>query len=730
MRATTTGGSQTPPSGSGFESGFPLSSAQRGMWFAQQLAPDVPVCIAQYVDLRGSLDIAVLQEASAQAGHEFQSAYLRLTQVDGEPVQMVDHSIDQSVHYLDLRDEDDPMTSALRWIDENYVQPVDMENDPLVESWIIQVEDERNLWYSKIHHVALDGYGAMTLVNRTAALYTAAVEQVEPAPNKAAELRRLYELDQEYRTSSRFESDKEYWTSRAADIHDGASLSNRPGRTIAASKLRSIALPEDVVNALEGSDTSKGGTAAAVFIAAFGCYLSRMTGREDVLVNIPVSARTTALLRRSGGMLVNVAPIPMHVSQDATVGDLVQQVQLELMGALRHQRFSIEDIRRELAASGSDKQLAGPMVNMMLFHQQIELGSIVGEFNIVTSGPVEDLLVNVYQSGSPARTYVDFRANPNRYDDDDLTAHHSSFVDMVEAFIAAGPDTPAVEVHPDSASEGQRRRRVAAQTAYWADRLADAPDLLDLPCDRPRPSRIGHVRASHEVAVGSATWGAVERLAADRSTTPFVVFESVLAVLLSRLANTDDVSIAVPTAAGDAVVLRTRPDGRHSFSDFVESSSTDFDAAMAHSEASFDDVVRALGLPSTGSYNPLAQVALRFGPSALPQDGSAMDLVVTVDESNSPTVVFDYATELFDATSVAQLGRRVLRILDALTSEPDLLIGDVDLLSAAERARLAPVRGPRSVVGVVLPELLAGAVGVAGVGGVAVVSGSRVVSYG
>lgn len=144
MRAAITGGSQTPPTGPGFENGFPLSSAQRGMWFAQQLAPDVPVCIAQYVDLRGDLDIAVLQDASALAAHEFQSAYLRLAEVDGEPVQMVDHSIDQSVHYLDLRGEDDPMTSALAWIDENYVQPVDMEHDPLVESWIIQVEDDRS----------------------------------------------------------------------------------------------------------------------------------------------------------------------------------------------------------------------------------------------------------------------------------------------------------------------------------------------------------------------------------------------------------------------------------------------------------------------------------------------------------------------------------------------------------------------------------------------------------
>ena len=43
---------------------FPLSPAQLGMWFAQHLDPEVPISIAQYVDLRGELDVELLREAS------------------------------------------------------------------------------------------------------------------------------------------------------------------------------------------------------------------------------------------------------------------------------------------------------------------------------------------------------------------------------------------------------------------------------------------------------------------------------------------------------------------------------------------------------------------------------------------------------------------------------------------------------------------------------------------
>ncbi|MGB7362888.1 MAG: hypothetical protein WA931_07605, partial [Rhodococcus sp. (in: high G+C Gram-positive bacteria)] len=75
------------------EGAFPLSGAQRGIWFAQQLAGDVPISIAHYVELEGALDLTVLNDSLDRAGREFGSGYLRLIEVDGEPFQYVDLDI-------------------------------------------------------------------------------------------------------------------------------------------------------------------------------------------------------------------------------------------------------------------------------------------------------------------------------------------------------------------------------------------------------------------------------------------------------------------------------------------------------------------------------------------------------------------------------------------------------------------------------------------------------------
>ena len=83
------------------EGPFPLSAAQRGIWFAQHIAGDTPISIAQYVELSGEIDHTLLTEAVRQTGREFGTGYLRLVDVDGRPHQVVDLSLDDEIARVD-----------------------------------------------------------------------------------------------------------------------------------------------------------------------------------------------------------------------------------------------------------------------------------------------------------------------------------------------------------------------------------------------------------------------------------------------------------------------------------------------------------------------------------------------------------------------------------------------------------------------------------------------------
>ncbi|OWY79479.1 condensation domain-containing protein, partial [Rhodococcus sp. BUPNP1] len=551
---------------------FPLSSAQRAIWFAQQLAPEVPVCIAQYVDLRGAPDLDLLRRCGYRAGAEFQSAYLRVVDVDGEPVQYVDPTVEDrnDIPLLDFRGAPDPMTAAHEWMTADYATPVDLANDLLVNMTILQVADDRFLWYARIHHVALDGFAAMTMVNRIAALYTAEIEGREAEPSKAADLRALYDWDRDYRTSERYRTDRDYWIERVAGLEDGSTLAHRDAPTAAVSLLSSHTLPDELVDALTAVDDEPGLSSTAAVIAAFACYLARMTGRDDVMINLPVFARTTAMARRSGGMLVNTAPLHIFVEPGDTRTDLVRRVQLELTGALRHQRFSLEDIRRETGAAGDPYRYAGPMVNVMLFRQEIVLGDIRGEFHIMTSGPVEDLLVNIYQSGDPARTFLDFRGNPHRYDEDELRTHHDRFVDLLDDFLRSAPDRAVAAIHPASVTLGEQRRRAAAAAGFWRERLADAPERLELPRPVTAPADDTPIDVEDRLAVTAAALAA--RFATTEGGAPDATIAAVLhaatAALTARLTGHDDVLVGV-AHDGRVLPLRVAVDPAEPFAELV-----------------------------------------------------------------------------------------------------------------------------------------------------------------
>ncbi|WP_278263626.1 non-ribosomal peptide synthetase [Nocardia sp. AG03] len=424
------------------EGPFPLSAAQRGIWFAQHIAGDTPISIAQYVELRGAVDLAVLTAVVRRVGREFGTGYLRLVEVDGQPYQLVDPTLDADITELDLRGESDPERAAHAWMRAEYSAPLDVMRDRLVRLAMLRVGEDRWFWYSRMHHIVLDGMGALALVQRTGELYDAAVEGREPPPAKAEPLREIVDADLAYRSSDRFAADSEYWRAHLADLADPVTLAGRAAAVDGHPRRVSGDLPAATATLLDEVAAAVNSGVAPTVVAAFGAYLAAMTGAAEVVLSLPVSARTSATLRRSGGMLANVVPLRVTLTPGTTVGAAILAVQSELTGALRRQRYRQEDIVRDLGWAMDEAVSFGPAVNLMMVDTRIALGPVVGRLHVLTSGLIDDLFVNLYPGVGGESTHIDLQGNGNLYSDADLAAHHARFLRFLHRFLSAGPDAP------------------------------------------------------------------------------------------------------------------------------------------------------------------------------------------------------------------------------------------------------------------------------------------------
>ena len=382
------------------------------------------------------------------------------------PFQRIDHTLHDRTDYIDLRDAADPEAAAQDWMRAEYTAPLDILTDRLVAAAVLRVGQHRYLWYTRIHHIALDGFAAMTMMARTAELYTAAVTGAEAPASRAEDLRAIVEGDVAYRDSERFDADRAYWAEHLAGAPDAVSLARAGeiGAATAHPRLVSATLPSDTAELLDTIAAEANSSVAPVVSAAFGAYLARMTGTDDVTLSLPVSARTTASLRRSGGMIANVVPIRVSLGAETTVGELIRATQGELTGALRRQRYRQEDIFRDRGHAPDDAASFGPSVNIMAFDSRVELGALVGRVHVLTSGLIEDLFVNLYPGVGGASTHIDFQANPNLYDDAELGAQHRRFLGFLHRFLAAGLSAPQHRVDLLDDTEDTVARGAAATT--------------------------------------------------------------------------------------------------------------------------------------------------------------------------------------------------------------------------------------------------------------------------
>ncbi len=123
----------------------------------------------------------------------------------------------------------------------------------------------------------------------------------------------------------------------------------------------------------------------------------------------------------------------------------------------------------------------------------------------------------------------------------------------------------------------------ARQLRYWTSALAGLPPELELPYDRPRPPVSAHRAGSLHFRLGTAVQGRLVTLAKESRATVFMVLQTAIVTLLSRLGAGTDIPLGSAVAGRseeefedlvgffvNTVVLRTDLSGDPTFRELCD----------------------------------------------------------------------------------------------------------------------------------------------------------------
>ncbi|HVV68847.1 MAG TPA: amino acid adenylation domain-containing protein [Gammaproteobacteria bacterium] len=258
---------------------------------------------------------------------------------------------------------------------------------------------------------------------------------------------------------------------------------------------------------------------------------------------------------------------------------------------------------------------------------------------------------------------------------------------------------------------------IEKQLLFWQQQLQDAPPLLMLPIDKPRPHVASFQGASSEVVLVSQTVKKLKSLAQQQGCSLYMVLLTIFEVLLYRYTQQTDMVV------GSAVAQRHHPGVKNLIGFFVntlalrakiadtptpfltqlaQTRQTLFNA-LANQEAPFEQVVQTLNIPRHLSFNPLIQVmfvlqnntksALELPDLNITVDADSLmarfDLTLECIEANDHiTCRFEYATDLFEDTTIQRLAQHFITLTECIAKNPHADIHTLDFLGQQETQQM------------------------------------------
>ncbi|WP_143064715.1 condensation domain-containing protein, partial [Streptomyces colonosanans] len=264
---------------------------------------------------------------------------------------------------------------------------------------------------------------------------------------------------------------------------------------------------------------------------------------------------------------------------------------------------------------------------------------------------------------------------------------------------------------------------LSQQVAYWTEALADLPEQLELPFDRPRPVAVTFRGENVPIAIDTELHRRIAELALESGVSVFMVVQAAFAALLSRLGAGTDIPIGTPVAGRtdealddlvgffvNTLVLRTDLSGNPTFRELIDQVRETDLAAFAHQDVPFEHLVEVINPARSMSRHPLFQVMLAFqnneqAEMSLPgltladepaEWGAAkFDLSLSLREQLGVDGLpgglvgsFEFALDVFDRVTVERLAGWFERLLTVVVDEADTPVGEINVLSAKEHHRL------------------------------------------
>ncbi|GGA81080.1 non-ribosomal peptide synthetase [Puia dinghuensis] len=441
---------------------FPLSPVQTGIWYDHFLKQNSSYNIPSLTSLKEEDDYQHLDSHLNRliSKHDILRTIFPATE-DG-PVQKVLPECRYEIGKFDLTGLlEQEIASRLR-SEVNFAFQVDRW--PLFKIALITLPGNKLKLLTIFHHLIADGQSILTFIKEMLGR-----EELPPqdSPHPTVIPHHSYQeyvsWFHGYMKTPSFTDARNYWMSQLADARD-FELPLRDKREVVAKEGYTVSLTfskEEYwnINALAKKTRS---TVYGVLLAAMVYLLSRISGRKQIIIGVPVNGRIMPSFQNMLGVFINVIMLKSEIDDTCSAGELVKNIQETLNQGLKHQLYPLNNVLTDLKAAtdSADRSLTKVFFNGLNFFTEPASWEFYEAFQTnLGVDPNQDINCYAFQNEDEIRLRID--CNPRKVDLNEANRLVFQYR-MIMNNMLQQPDTPLEECMPELPLPQEEYRQIIA----------------------------------------------------------------------------------------------------------------------------------------------------------------------------------------------------------------------------------------------------------------------------
>ena len=341
---------------------YPVSSAQKRMYFASQVAGDDSVLynIPGGIIIEGFVDVDKLNNAFKALINRHESLRTYFDLIDNTVVQKISNSVDFKLDVINNISFDN--------LDEefkSFLKPFDLSQAPLFRAKLINFNNEKFVLFIDIHHIIADGTSLNILIDELCKLYNG---------------HDLEKLNITYKDFASFESQKissgklqeaeDFWMSKFQGEIPVLNIPTKAPRPAVQSfdgkKVYSY-ITAETISKINNVSKTLGITPYMLFLACYYILLSKYSNQNDIIVGTPIVGRDVAETQNLIGMFVNTLALREKIDPSLTFKAFLIGLKENLLTSYQYQTFPFDELVNKLDIKRDTSR--NPLFDTMFIYQ-------------------------------------------------------------------------------------------------------------------------------------------------------------------------------------------------------------------------------------------------------------------------------------------------------------------------------------------------------------------------